>query len=166
MKYVLTTVWHIDAPVDSVWAVIYSPQQWPQWWKGALGVTELEKGGALGVGGRYRFLWKGRLPYTLMFECRVTRVAPLQALEGIASGELEGYGRWLFFRAGVTSIVRYEWCVGVTRPWMRLLSPVAHPLFKWNHDILMRDGGVGLSRLLNARLIACASSGRISDRES
>jgi hypothetical protein len=39
---------------------------------------------------------------------------------------------------------------------MRLLSPVASPLFKWNHDVLMREGGLGLSRFLNARLISCA----------
>jgi hypothetical protein len=158
MRYSLLTVWHIDAPIEKVWSAIYQVHHWPVWWKGAMGVVELEKGDPLGVGSLHRLIWKSRLPYTLMFECRVTRVDPLVALEGTASGAVEGAGRWQFYQEGLTSVVRYEWRVRTTKPWMRLLSPVAYPLFKWNHDVLMREGGLGLSRLLDARLIACANA--------
>jgi hypothetical protein len=158
MRYTLFTAWHIDAPVEKVWAAIYSPQHWPTWWKGAVRVTELETGDDLGVGGLHRYVWRSRLPYTLAFECRVTRVDPMVALEGTASGELEGRGRWRFYRAGSTSVVHYEWQVRTTRAWMRLLSPVARPLFKWNHDVLMREGGLGLSRFLGVRLISCTGN--------
>jgi hypothetical protein len=36
---------------------------------------------------------------------------------------------------------------------MNLLAPVARPLFKWNHDQIMRQGAEGMARLLNARLL-------------
>ena len=39
------------------------------------------------------------------FAQRITRVKPLAAIEGVASGELEGTGRWLFTAEdGVTTI--------------------------------------------------------------
>jgi hypothetical protein len=31
---------------------------------------------------------------------------------------------------------------------MNLLAPLAKPLFRWNHDALMRAGGIGLARRL------------------
>jgi len=36
------------------------------------------------------------------------------------------------------------------------LAPIARPLFVWNHNLIMRAGGKGLARLLNARLISLA----------
>jgi hypothetical protein len=37
---------------------------------------------------------------------------------------------------------------------MNLLAPVARPIFAWNHHAVMRNGGVGLTRKLGARLVA------------
>jgi len=33
-------------------------------------------------------------------------------------------------------------------------SPVARPIFRSNHDYVMRNGGLGISKLLGARLLA------------
>ena len=63
-------------------------------------------------------------------------------------------GRWrLFEHGGVTAVV-YEWNVRTTSWWMNLLAPVAKPVFKGNHDYVMRNGGEGIAKLLGARLIA------------
>src|SRR5262245_57677749 len=94
------------------------------------------------------------LPYRLEFFVRTTKVEKPHLLEGDASGELAGTGRWrLFERAGVTAVL-YEWNVHTTRPWMNTLAPLARPLFAVNHDYVMRNGARGLSRLLGARLLA------------
>ena len=53
----------------------------------------------------------------------------------------------------VTAVV-YEWNVSTTKPWMNLLAPIARPLFAWNHDWVMRNGGEGLAQLLGCRLLA------------
>ena len=45
-------------------------------------------------------------------------------------------------------LVRYDWNVVTTKPWMNLLAPVARPLFKWNHDAVMNWGAEGLARRL------------------
>jgi hypothetical protein len=36
---------------------------------------------------------------------------------------------------------------------MNLLAPLARPIFEWNHDVIMRQGGEGLARLLDVRLV-------------
>jgi hypothetical protein len=86
-----------------------------------------------------------------------TRVEHRRLLEGVASGELAGTGRWRFFTAagGVTAVT-YEWDVHTTAWWMNLVSPVARPLFAWNHNHVMRAGAEGLARRLGARLLAAS----------
>lgn len=109
-----------------------------------------------GVGGLTRFTFRSRLPYDLTFEMRSTRVDRHVLMEGVASGELAGHGRWRFFRGEQATAVVYEWQVETTARWMNLLTPVARPLFAWNHDHVMRHGGEGLARLLGARLLTAS----------
>ena len=74
-------------------------------------------------------------------------------IEGSAVGALVGEGRWRLFE-GQGTAVTYEWNVATTRPWMNALAPAGRPLFAWNHDAIMREGGWGLARHLDARLLA------------
>lgn len=155
-EFRLVTVWRIEAPLPRVCDAISRCLHWPKWWEGVERVEELEPGNADGIGSLRRFTWKSRLLYRLTFDIRVTRAEPLRVLEGRASGEVEGVGRWHFSREGPVTVVRYEWHVRTTRRWMNVLAPIARPLFKWNHDRLMRQGAEGLARLLNARLVGPA----------
>ena len=47
-----------------------------------------------------RFTFRSVLPYDLVFEIRSVRVEKNRLLEGVASGELVGTGRWRFFAEG------------------------------------------------------------------
>lgn len=146
--YHLTTSWRLDAPLEAVWEAITHPECWPDWWRGAECVVRLEEGDDNGVGACQRYTWKGLLPYRLTFVSRVTRVVPRELLEGRVEGELEGVGRWHFEHRDGQTVVRYEWQVRTTPRWMNVLAPLARPLFRWNHDALMRAGGIGLARRL------------------
>lgn len=154
VEFKFVTVWQIEAPLAQVCDAISHCLYWPNWWKAVEKVEIFDHGGPNGIGSLRRFTWRGCLPYRLTFDLRVTRVVPLTILEGYASGEVEGVGRWCFFNDGAITIVRYEWHVRLNRPWMVLVAPIAWPLFKWNHDYVMRQGGEGLARLLNTRLIS------------
>jgi hypothetical protein len=119
-----------------------------------LEAEKLEEGDEAGVGQYGRYVWKSRLPYRLEFFVRTTKVEKPHLLEGDASGELAGIGRWrLFEHAGVTAVL-YEWNVRTTRAWMNFFAPFARPIFAVNHDYVMRNGGHGLAKLLGARLLA------------
>lgn len=150
-EFNFVTLWRIEAPLPEVCDAISHCLNWPQWWKGVETVEEIEAGDAAGIGSLQRFTWKGPLPYRLTFDIRVIKIVPLQFLEGHASGELEGVGCWHLSHCGGVTSVRYEWQVRTTRHWMNLLAPIAKPLFKWNHDQLMRQGEKGLAQMLNAR---------------
>lgn len=150
----LTTVWCIDAPVQPVWDAIHDATQWPAWWANVQAVHELQAGRADGLGAVHRYTWKGVLPYRVVIDVRVTRIVPLVALEGEASGALEGVGCWHFTPDGERTVVRYDWNVDTAAPWMRALArlPPSRWVFRWNHDSIMREGGLALARLLDARL--------------
>ena len=152
------TIWRIEAPLASVCDAISQCLHWPKWWKGVEQVEELAPGDIHGIGSVRRFTWKSRLPYRLTFDVRVTRAEPLSLLEGRASGEVEGLGRWRFSHSEAITVVHYEWYIRTNRRWMNLLAPIARPVFKWNHDQVMRQGARGLARLLNARLVDLAHS--------
>jgi uncharacterized protein YndB with AHSA1/START domain len=153
-EYRFLTTWLLDAPRERIWDVIYESERWPEWWEGVEEADKLEEGDADGVGQFGRYVWKSKLPYRLEFFVRTTRVEKPYLLEGDASGELTGLGRWrLLEQDGVTAVL-YEWKVRTTRAWMNLLAPVARPIFAVNHDYVMRNGGRGLARLLGARLLA------------
>ena len=152
--YRFLTTWLLEAPIEPVWEAIYDAERWPEWWRGVESVVELEPGGEDKVGSLSRHRWRSVLPYAVQFDSRTTRVERPWLIEGEATGELAGKGRWrLFERGGLTAVV-YEWNVRTTRPWMNLLAPVARSAFRWNHNRVMRRGGEGLARRLGARLVA------------
>ncbi len=157
-EFHFVTEWRIEAPLTQVCDAISHCLYWPQWWKGVEKVEEFDPGGVDGIGCLRRFTWRGRLPYRLTFDMRITRTVPLSILEGRASGEVEGIGRWRFSNDGGVTIVRYEWHVRTNRLWMNIIAPIARPLLKWNHDQVMRQGAEGMARLLNARLVSLVHS--------
>lgn len=153
-EYEFLTTWLIEAERQRVWDAVYDSERWPEWWRGVEEAERLEKGDEAGVGQLGRYVWKAKLPYRVEFHMRTTRVEAPHLLEGDATGELAGVGRWRFFEDGGVTAVVYEWNVHTTKAWMNLLAPFARPAFKANHDYVMRNGGEGLARLLNSRLLA------------
>ena len=153
-EYSFLTTWLLEAPRDRVWDAIHDQAAWPRWWRGVEVAEEVRPGDADGVGSISRMVWRGRLPYRVEFRVLTSRVDYPDLMEGRASGELEGVGRWRLYEQGGVTAVLYEWDVATTRPWMNALAPALRPVFEWNHDWVMRRGGEGLARLLGCRLLA------------
>lgn len=152
-RYRFTTVWEFRAPLRDVWGAILNSLDWPQWWPGVLSVHVIYPSTDDGVGNVRRYAWRSVLPYTLVFDMRATKIEPLVELCGIASGEVEGSGRWTFTETGDICTVRYVWDVRTVPWWMNVIAPIARPLIKWNHDIIMSRGARGVSARLNVPLI-------------
>lgn len=151
-KYESITVWCFKAPVESVWNEIKNTECWPKWWKGVKEVVEVTKGDDLGVGKICHYTWKGVLPYKLRFSMLTTCVHPLKLIEGVAEGELNSKGTWYFFQIDNITVVRYDWTIQTNKFWMNVLSPLARPLFRWNHNVVMRWGKEGLKKQLGITL--------------
>jgi hypothetical protein len=152
-RYRFLTLWRFDAPLTPVWDAIYDTDAWPTWWPGVRSVEELVPRGPDGVGGVSRFTFRSVLPYDLVFDVRSVRVERHRLLEGVASGEVAGTGRWRFIPENGSTAVAYLWDVETTKRWMNALAPIARPAFSWNHDRIMRAGAEGLAALLGSRLL-------------
>ncbi len=154
-EYSFLTTWLLDSPREPVWEALHDQAGWPSWWRGVEVAEEMSRpGDGADVGTVSRMVWRSLLPYRVHFEILTTRVERPTLLEGRASGDLAGVGRWrLYEQDGVTAVL-YEWDVRTTKPWMNRLAPLLRGAFEWNHDWVMARGGEGLAALLGCRLLA------------
>ena len=79
--------------------------------------------------------------------------------EGVATGDLTGTGCWQLRDLGETTRVQYTWTVTTGKGWMNLLAPLLAPVFAWNHDQVMHEGGRGVAQHLGVALLAFQGSG-------
>ena len=147
-QYSFVTYWKIDAPVEKVWDAIYNSTDWNKWWKGVVSVTETSTGDKRGIDSIREYTWKSALPYQLIFSMRLTENIEYKKLTGIAFGELEGEGTWIFEERNGSTYVTYYWNVFTNKFWMNYLSFILKPLFKYNHNIVMRWGEECLKKRL------------------
>lgn len=147
------TTWQFDAPLEVVCNAIYSLENWPKWWPSVKSVDELAPCNSEGVGGQYHFVWKGALPYRLRFVVHVTQVIPSRMIEGLVMGDVKGVGIWRLSSDGAITTAQYEWRVFICNRMIRLLSYIAYPVVRWNHNFVMHQGGVSLARMLKVNLV-------------
>ena len=154
-EYSFLTTWLLESPRKPVWDAVHDQAAWPEWWRGVEVAEEVSRppDGA-DVGTVSRTVWRGLLPYRVSFEVLTTRVERPSLLEGRASGDLDGVGRWRLYEGGGVTAVLYEWDVRTTKPWMNRLAPFIRPALEWNHDWVMVRGGEGLAAHLGCRLLA------------
>ena len=153
-EYAFLTAWRLAAPRDAVFEVLHESERWPEWWDGLERVVKVEDGDAEGRGSLGVYTWRSVMRYRLEFKMRITRIERPHRMDGVAEGELAGTGTWrLYEDAGATAVL-FEWQVYTTRRWMNALTPIARPVFRWNHDRLMRAGGRGLARRLGVPLLS------------
>ena len=82
--YRFVTDWHVDAPIDRVWDAIHDSERWPEWWHGVISVVPVAKAEDEDAAEVRRYTFRGRLPYSLTFDMRLTRSEPQALLEGRA----------------------------------------------------------------------------------
>ena len=152
-RYRFLTTWLLEAPREAVWDQLRDATSWPEWWEGVVGVEELDPGDELGRGGRHTIEWRSRIPYPIAFEFHTDEVDAPRRMAGRAFGELEGTGIWRLMEEAGLTVVLYDWDVRTTKAWMNVVAPLARPVFRWNHDFVMRQGGEGLARRLGVRLV-------------
>jgi uncharacterized protein YndB with AHSA1/START domain len=149
-EYEFKTVWVLDATIEAVWDAIAASERWPEWWPYLESVVEISRGDNCGIGSIRRYTWGCSLPYRLDFQVTVTRIERPVIIEGVASGDLEGVGRWILSAEGETSTrVEYLLSARSTKPWMNMAAPFLSWFFRWNHNRVMDAGREGLKNYLH-----------------
>lgn len=149
-QYSFVTHWKFNAPMEKVWHEIRDMDAWPGWWKYVKQVKLVKHGSANDIGSVRKIVWTTALPYELIFDLELVSLEYHKRIEGRAFGELTGVGIWTFEVDGDITFVRYDWTVITTKRWMNFVAPVARPIFRWNHDKVMKAGYDGLKMKLNS----------------
>jgi hypothetical protein len=140
--YSFTSVWFVDAAPQDVFDVLADVGDYPAWWPEVKEVRRLDDDA---VEARARSL----LPYDLRFTMRPDRQdRDAGLLEVRMSGDLEGFSRFTITPATKGSRLLFEEEVLTNKPLLDRLAPIARPVFKLNHTLMMRHGLAGLKTYL------------------
>jgi uncharacterized protein YndB with AHSA1/START domain len=146
----LVSHWRIAAPVEQVWAALTDAESWPRWWPQVRSVRTLKAGGADGLGSVRRIEWATRLPCDTVIEVEAIESMRHERLRGSSRSPWRGEGIWLLRSEGRFTDVTCVWRLVWAKRWMRWLTPLLAPLLRWNYERVMRAGGIGLVRHLQA----------------
>ena len=124
--------WDVDAPIEAVFEALADARTYPEWWRPVYVSVEADGPPEVGRVSCQRF--KGRLPYTLTTESRIVRLEPPREVEAHVTGDLSGVGIWTLTPSDGLVHVRFDWQVNADRGFIRVLTPVLRPAFRWNHN--------------------------------
>jgi hypothetical protein len=142
--------WRLAAALDAVWATVRDVEAWPDWWPSVRSVTPVSGG----TPQTWEFRFRTRLPYDMAFAAELRGDDPLAGVEAQVTGRVRGRGRCRAAAIDGGTLVRFDWWVQPQLTWMRVVAPVARPVFRWNHRALMAEGASSLARRLDTHLLA------------
>jgi uncharacterized protein YndB with AHSA1/START domain len=137
-SYRFRDAWLIAAPVRAVFDTVTDIAGYPQWWPDVRSVSRIDNNTA-------ELICQATLPYSLVLQMRRAEQDECAGRLAVRlAGDLEGVlaAQVTSGRAGTTLHIRQD--VVVTKPLLRGLAPVARPLFRLNHAMMMRRGQFGL----------------------
>lgn len=141
-RYRFHSSWTLGAPARAVFATLVDLAAYPEWWPDVRSVTRVDDDTA-------EVVCRSSLPFALTL--RMTRLEENEAAGRLAvalSGDLEGSLTGRVRPNGDGTRLDITQHVEAGKPLLRALSPVAHPVFRANHAVMMRRGLRGLrSRL-------------------
>jgi uncharacterized protein YndB with AHSA1/START domain len=139
--YRFQDIWFIAAPAPSVFDAVVDLARYPQWWPDVRSVHRIDDDTA-------ELVCRATLPYELVLRMRrAEQDAPAGRLRVHLSGDLEGSLAALVVGHPSGTRLDITQHVVATKPLLRRL-PIARPLFRVNHALMMRRGQRGLRRFL------------------
>jgi hypothetical protein len=140
--YWFRSEWSLRAATGRVFDALVDLSSWPRWWPDVRTVREIDDETA-------EMTCRATLPYALTFRLRrAVQDERSGRLRVDMTGDLEGYTEGLVVRQDAGARLAIDQRVVVTKPLLRVFAPVARPLFKVNHALMMRRGQLGLRAYL------------------
>nr|WP_296072913.1 SRPBCC family protein [uncultured Actinoplanes sp.] len=143
--YHFTTVWRLTFPPGEVFAVLADLGSYTAWWPGMRRIDRVDATA-------YETEVRSVLPFSLVFRTVTTRQdRQAGVLQADLRGDLEGFSRWTVAAEDGGARATFEEEVIARNRLLRVLAPVARPVFRWNHAVLMNRGERGLRVFLAGR---------------
>jgi quercetin dioxygenase-like cupin family protein/uncharacterized protein YndB with AHSA1/START domain len=157
-EYEFVDEWDVAAPVEAVYTAVGDAGTYPNWWRPTY--LDVRTEGEPGVGHVAHHHFRGPLPYTLRATTTTVRHEPPHRVETAVDGDLRGTGIWTLTPTPAGTHVRFDWRVAADRPFLRVLTPVLRPLFRWNHGWAIKRAQAGLEPYARQRSAASAAGDR------
>lgn len=141
-EYRFRSVWRLPAPPEAVYAVLTDVGGYGSWWPQVRAVSKIDDECA-------EFVCRSVLPYDLVFRARQhTRDEQAGVLRARLTGDLDGFCGWTLTAKDTGTSLLFQQVVQVTKPLLRAIAPLARPVLRGNHAVMMRSGRIGLTRYL------------------
>lgn len=141
-SYRFRDTWFVAAPARSVFAVVADLAGYPRWWPDVRSVSMVDEDTA-------EVVCRATLPYRLvLWMRRAEQDEPAGLLRVHIAGDLEGSLAALVIGHPAGTRLDITQHVVARKPLLRALAPVARPLFRVNHALMMRRGHHGLRDFL------------------
>ncbi|GAB3474931.1 SRPBCC family protein [Amycolatopsis cihanbeyliensis] len=138
VRYRFRTTWTIGAPPPIVFATLVDLGGYPSWWPNVRSVSRIDDETA-------ELVCRSVLPFALTVHLtRVEENPGAGRLEVALAGDLEGMLSGLVHPHGAGTRLEIAQHVVARKRLLRWLSPLAHPVFRANHALMMRRGRHGL----------------------
>ncbi|MGH3437386.1 MAG: SRPBCC family protein, partial [Sciscionella sp.] len=138
--------WSVPVPVATAFEVLADLGEYPTWWREVRSISKVDEDCA-------ELVCRSRLPYDLVFRASHDRKDEAAGvLRARLTGDLDGYCGWVITAGEATTTLTWEQHVVVTKPLLRALAPIARPVLKANHELMMRSGRRGLRAYLSRDL--------------
>ena len=134
--------WDLDVPAGLAYVALERFEDYPTWWPE---IRHLRLVGEEAC----EVTCRSVLPYDLTFVLKPLRRDPEAGiLEASMTGDLDGFSRWTISERVVGSHLLFEEEVQVNKRSLRRLAPIARPVFRGNHSIMMKHARRGLATYL------------------
>lgn len=141
--YRFRSLWAVRATTARVFDALVDLASYPRWWPDIRDVTRVDDDTA-------EVTCRSVLPYALTFRLhRAEEDAAAGRMRVDMTGDLEGYVQGVVVRHSVAgALLDISQRVVVNKPLLRTLAPVARPLFRANHTLMMWRGQRGFRAYL------------------
>jgi hypothetical protein len=142
--YRFRNTWLIAATPRLVFDAVVDIESYPAWWADVRSVSQVDEETA-------ELICRAALPYRLVLRMhRVEQDERAGRLRVKLTGDLEGFLAGLVLGSGEETRLEITQEVVARKPLLRRLDPLARPLFRANHAMMMRRGHRGLRTHLAA----------------
>lgn len=141
-RYRFHSEWPVSSDCGTTYAVLRDIGSYAKWWPEVKRVAPLDMT-------RASVRITGVLPYSLNFVLQLEADDPDgKVLRVSLQGDLDGWSSWRLLESPDGCRLLYDQEVVVRKRLLRVLAPVARPIFRLNHALMMRRGRRGLCRWL------------------
>ncbi len=141
--YRFRDLWSVRATTARVFDALVDLANYPSWWPDIREVTQVDDDTA-------EVICRSVLPYALTFRLhRAVQDLDNGLVRVDMTGDLEGYVQGVIVEhRAAGALLAISQRVVVTKPLLRALAPVARPLFRANHALMMWRGQRGFRAYL------------------